>query len=223
MRAPENPEAHELIGEQIAYYRAIAAEYEDHVLDEPGGDELIEALEEFRPVGRTLELACGTGLWTRRLLRFAESVTAVDAAPEMIMRAKVAVPQARLWFIEADIFEWQPELQYDVVFFAFWLSHVPLERFEAFWALVADCLEPDGRVFFVDDAYRTPEELIEGEESSTIQRRLNDGTPHLAVKVPHEPADLERRIGSLGWRATVTPTRGPFFWGTAERRADNVA
>jgi hypothetical protein len=30
-------------------------------------------------------------------------------------------------------------------------------------------------VFFVDDDYRTPDELIEGESSSTIRRRLNDG------------------------------------------------
>jgi hypothetical protein len=30
-------------------------------------------------------------------------------------------------------------------------------------------------VFFVDDDYRAPGELIEGESSSTIRRRLNDG------------------------------------------------
>jgi hypothetical protein len=28
------------------------------------------------------------------------------------------------------------------LFFSFWLSHVPLERFEAFWSMVADCLDP---------------------------------------------------------------------------------
>jgi demethylmenaquinone methyltransferase/2-methoxy-6-polyprenyl-1,4-benzoquinol methylase len=41
-----------------------------------------------------------------------------------------------------------------------------------------------GRVFFVDDNYRTADDLIEGESSSTILRRLNDGTPHRVVKVP---------------------------------------
>jgi hypothetical protein len=50
----------------------------------------------------------------------------------------------------------------------FWLSHVPLERFGAFWSLVDECLAPGGRVFFVDDAHRTPDELIEGAASSTI-------------------------------------------------------
>ncbi|HYY06073.1 MAG TPA: GNAT family N-acetyltransferase, partial [Candidatus Limnocylindria bacterium] len=68
-------------------------------------------------------------------------------------------------------------------------------------------------VFFVDDAYRTPDELIEGEASSTIRRRLNDGTTYRAVKVPHTPAELEARLDRMGWRITVTPTEGPFFWG----------
>jgi hypothetical protein len=31
-------------------------------------------------------------------------------------------------FICADLFAWSPERRYDVVFFGFWLSHVPLER-----------------------------------------------------------------------------------------------
>jgi hypothetical protein len=29
-----------------------------------------------------------------------------------------------------------PDRRYDVVFFGFWLSHVPLERFDAFWSMV---------------------------------------------------------------------------------------
>lgn len=105
------------------------------------------------------------------------------------------------------------------MFFGFWLSHVPVERFDAFWSLIASCLEPSGRVFFVDDAYRTPEELIEGEASSTIRRRLKDGTPYRAVKVPYRAAELEARLGQLGWRIQVTQTAGPFYWGTGGRAA----
>jgi demethylmenaquinone methyltransferase/2-methoxy-6-polyprenyl-1,4-benzoquinol methylase len=94
---------------------------------------------------------------------------------------------------------------------------VPLERFESFWSLVDDALAPTGRVFFADDGYRTPDELIEGESSSTIQRRLTDGTPHRAVKVPHAPAELEQWLAALGWRITVTQTSGPFYWGEGTR------
>jgi len=206
-------ESDELLAEQVAYYRAIAPEYEDHVIPGQGEDELTAALDAFQPTGDVLELACGPGAWTERLLRYATSVTAVDAAPEMLARAKARLGGDRVRFVLADLFEWTPDRRYDVVFFGFWISHVPLDRFDAFWSFVADCLRPAGRVFFIDDAYRTPDELIEGESSSTIRRHLNDGTAYRAVKVPHSHVDLEDRLRRLGWQVEVTATSGLCYWG----------
>jgi demethylmenaquinone methyltransferase/2-methoxy-6-polyprenyl-1,4-benzoquinol methylase len=164
-----------------------------------------------------LELACGPGTWTSQLLHHAEDVTAVDASSEMLAIASARVGMERVRFVSADLFRWQPDRRYDVVFFGFWLSHVPPERFASFWSLVAKCLKPDGRVLFVDDGYRTVEELIEGEQSSTVQRRLTDGTAYRIVKVPHRPADLERQLERIGWRIKVHSTSGPFFWGAGSR------
>ena len=208
----------QLLAEQIAYYRARAPEYLDGVLDLPGGSEIEAALDAFAPAGDVLELACGRGSWTTRLLQDATSVTAVDAAPEMLAIARKTVgDDDRLRFVLADLFSWRPDRRYDVVFFGFWLSHVPLERFDAFWALVDDCLAPGGRVFFADDAYRTADELVEGAASSTIRRRLSDGSTHRAVKVPHTPRALERRLAQLGWEIAVSSTAGPFYWGAGGR------
>lgn len=207
----------ELLDEQVDYYRAVAEEYEDHALPLPGGPELVEALLAFRPTGSVLELACGQGLWTRQLLDHATDVTAVDASPEMIAIASARVGERRVRFVLADLFRWRPDRQYDVVFFGFWLSHVPPERFAPFWSLVSTCLKPDGRVFFVDDGYRTADELIEGERSSTIRRRLTDGTAYRIVKVPHRPADLERKLERIGWHVEVHSTAGPFYWGAGSR------
>jgi len=137
----------------------------------------------------------------------------VDASPEMLARAQARVGTNRVRFVQADLFAWEPDRRYDVVFFSAWISHVPLRRFQAFWSLVANCLRPTGRVFFIDDAYRTPDELIEGESSSTIRRRLNDGSAYRAVKVPHRPADLEERLRRLGWQISVSATSGPCYWG----------
>jgi hypothetical protein len=72
-------------------------------------------------------------------------------------------------------------------------------------------------VFFADDAYRTPEELVEGPPSSTIHRQIPDGTPYRLVKVPHQRADLERRLRQLGWHIKVTSTAGPFYWGAGSQ------
>ncbi len=176
-----------LLAEQIAYYRAVAAEYSDHAIQgAQGGDELEAALVAFRPAGDVLELACGPGTWIPQLLRHATSLTALDASPEMLAIAAARFGDARVRFVRADIFSCAPERRYDVVFFGFWLSHVPRERFAAFWALVADCLAPGGRVFFADDGY--------------------------------EPGRASRaELTRLGWRITVTPTAGPFFWGAGSR------
>jgi SAM-dependent methyltransferase len=213
----------QLLTEQVAYYRALAPEYLDGVLDLPGGEEIEAALDVFAPAGDVLELACGPGSWTPRLLQDATTVTAVDAAPEMLAIASDAVgDDDRIRFVLADLFAWRPDRCYDVVFFGFWLSHVPHERFAAFWALVEDCLAPEGRVFFVDDAYRTPDELVEGAASSTIRRRLRDGSTYRAVKVPHTPHALERRLAELGWDILVSSTAGPFFWGAGGRAARDV-
>ena len=190
--APEGGELRRLLDEQLAYYRALAPDYLHQGLELPGGDEVIQALDAFRPTGRVLELACGPGVWTGHLLRHASEVTAVDASPEMLAIATARVGPERVRFVQADLFTWTPDRRYDVVFFGFWLSHVPAERFASFWSLVADCLEPAGRVFFADDAYRL-------------------------VKVPHQPADLERQLRHLGWQITVTSTAGPFYWGEGRR------
>ena len=213
------PEVARLLGEQIAYYRALAPDYLDQVLDLPGGD-FTDVLAAFAPTGSVLELACGPGMWTSQLLRYASDVTAVDASPEMLALAKARVGEERVRFVQADLFTWRPDRRYDVVFFGFWLSHVPAGRFESFWSMVADCLKPHGRVFFADDAYRTPAELVEGASSSTIRRQLPDGAAYRLVKVPHQPEELERQLRQLGWDIKVTATAGPFYWGAGRRGGD---
>lgn len=72
-------------------------------------------------------------------------------------------------------------------------------------------------MFFFDDNYREEAELIEGKSSPIVERRTKDGTPFRLVKVPFRAEDLERRLRAIGWDIVVTPTAGPFYWGTGGR------
>jgi len=227
LNSSTSPPVDLLLAEQVAYYRAVAPEYESLSIPGGGGSEVAAALDAFAPAGEVLELACGPGMWTELLLRHATSVTAVDAAPEMLARARARVGEdagaaaagkaSRVRFVQADLFSWRPDRRYDVVFFGFWLSHVPHDRFEAFWCFIDDCLKPSGRVFLVDDAFRLPEELIEGKASSTVERRTGAGAAYRIVKVPYRCTELEQRLDALGWRLAVTQTSGTFYWGAGSR------
>lgn len=211
-------ELNDLLSEQRAYYHALAPDYLSQGLDLPGGGELSAALDSFRPAGSVLEFACGPAVWTGQLLRHATDVTALDSSAQVLELARARTADSdRVRFVQADLFNWRPGRRYDVVFMGFWLSHVPQERFAPFWSLVADCLTPNGRVFFCDDSYRTDEELIEGPASSTIQRRTPGGAAYRIVKVPHQPAGLEAQLRALGWDIAVQSTAGPFYWGAGRR------
>jgi SAM-dependent methyltransferase len=104
MKPAGSDELEPLLAEQLAYYRALGLGYEDPTIWGLGGSEVAEALDSFGPTGDVLELACGTGMWTQQLLRHATSVTAVDAAPEMLAVAAARFGDSRVRFVEADLF-----------------------------------------------------------------------------------------------------------------------
>lgn len=216
-----NEDLDSLLAEQVAYYRARAAEYDEtgSFTADDAYPALLAALENFSPRGRVLELACGTGQWTVQLARYATHLTAVDASAEMIGLNRAQVGRGDVEYLEADLFAWSPPQRYDVVFFSAWLSHVPPQRFEHFWSLVDRCLDRGGRVFAIDElpAVESLESRLGGSVAPVVERRLSTGESYRAVKVFYEPAELERKLMALGWRATVRATGWRFFHLTGAR------
>lgn len=227
------PPIERVLDEQIAYYRARAGEYDEWFLRRgrydhgpafnarwfAEADEVRQALARFDPRGAVLELAGGTGIWTERLLRTADHITVVDSSPEVLAINRARVGAERAAFVEADLFTWAPDRRYDVVFFSFWLSHVPPERFAEFWRRVGEWLAPGGRAFFVDSLY-TPtttaaDHRLEGEDATTMTRRLNDGREFRIVKVFYRPEALQAQLASHGWTAEVNATASYFLFGSA--------
>lgn len=233
------PDLERLLADQIAYYRRRAGEYDEWFLrqgrydhgPEPNRrwfdevEQVGRALAELDPRGCVLELAGGTGLWTERLVERADTLTVVDASPEVLAINRDRIPRrgalARVRYVQADLFAWRPTERYDLVSFTFWLSHVPPERFDAFWETVAAALAPGGRVFFADSR-RDPtstaaDHRLGAPGETTTLRRLNDGSEFTIVKVFYEPAALAERLARLGWRAEVRATPSHFIHGWGQR------
>lgn len=215
----------DLIDEQIAYYRARAGEY-DATSPPPDGDPFAAAanairdeLRAFAPRGRVIELAAGTGQWTGLLADFADELLVTDSSPEMLdlNRAKTG-PRDNVTYEVADALALGATHDRDIVFFGFFLSHVPPTRFDAFWNVVAGLLARGGRVFFVDEGrhFLWREDWID-EKAGIVRRPLTDGTSFRAVKVLWRAEDLEARLEVLGWDASVRD-ESPFYWGSAVRR-----
>jgi hypothetical protein len=125
-------------------------------------------------------------------------------------------------YVAADLFAWQPSADYVVVFFSLRLSHVPPERFESFWGVVAEALAPDGRVFFIDslaeETSSARDHRLPGAGDIVQERRLNDGRAFRVVKLFHDPGRLAAKLERLGWEAGVARTATYSLHGTAERR-----
>ncbi len=226
-----------LLDDQIAYYRARAGEYDAWWVREGRFDRGAEnnrawhhdaraveaALAAFLAVRRprrALELACGTGLFTRHLAPAVAELTAVDASPEVIAinRARLGtLPVRQPRYVDADLFAWEPDADYDLVFMSFWLSHVPAERMDAFWTMVRRALAPGGVAYVIDSAHDVTSTAVDhpppDAQSGVVTRKLDDGSTYRIVKMFWTPATLAARLAPLGFRAELAQTDRYFIHG----------
>jgi SAM-dependent methyltransferase len=210
----------DVLEEQRRYYAARAPEYDDwwwrrgRYALEPEREarwfadvgEAEARLDRFAPRGAVLELAAGTGIWTRKLVRLADRVVAVDANPETLALNTPAAERVR-----ADLFVWRPPERFDLCFFSFWLSHVPEDRFDAFWALVRSALKPDGRVFLVDSGAGDRAHTGTDQEGEHETRTISDGRAFRIVKRRWEPQELAARVRRLGFELELATTANGHF------------
>ena len=212
-----------LVTEQKRYYAERAPEYDDwwyrrgrYELDrealarwQADAAEAEAALEAFAPGGKALELAAGTGIWTRKLVGLAERVVAVDANAETL-----ALNTSAAELVLADIFEWEPAEHFDLVFFSFWLSHVPEEQSDGFWALVRAALAPGGRVFLVDSGAGDTAHTGTDQSGEEETRSLADGRTFRIVKRRWSPDELAGRVRQLGFELDLLDSEnGHFVYG----------
>lgn len=183
--------------------------------------QLVEAITNFDVRGNVLELAGGTGLWTQHLVMRANRVTVVEVSPASIAasRARLGAFTNRVRYVEGDIFRFVPREKFDVVFFAFWISHVPADRFAAFWEMIRSCLAPGGRAFLLESlpskhALRPGFRLPSKDETFTT--RTLEGQPYRIFKTYYTPQSLRDTLAGHGWRSELSRTPEFFLYGSAQ-------
>ena len=154
----------DLLQQQIEYYSARAPEYDQWFYRQGRYDQGDDFKRQWKSEAQMvrdqllnaprqthiLEMAPGTGIWTEQLIKLGDQVTALDASPDMIAINQAKLGSDKVAYIQTDLFDWRPQQTYDMVFFGFWLSHVPADRLSPFLRTIYQALKPGGRLFFVD-------------------------------------------------------------------------
>ena len=228
----------EILQQQIEYYRARAGEYDEwfyRVGRYDRYDELnyrwfseassvMNVLLQQGPFAEVLELACGTGIWTRELLNISQHITALDASQEVLKLNREKVQSEKVEYQQQDLFAWQSDRQYDLVFFSFWLSHVPPELVDEFLAKVFRATKAGGQIFMVDSLEEPTSTSIDWplreDEQIYRTRKLNNGQIYQIVKVFYKPEELQARLEAQGFEAEVKGAPNYFLYATATKPLD---
>jgi len=224
----------DVIQQQIEYYQARAEEYDEWWYRKGRydrgedvnqqwfieGQQVRDTLHQISSVNHILELAPGTGIWTEELIKLGNRITAVDASAEMIAINKAKVQSEKVTYIQADLFEWETTEQFDMVFFSFWLSHVPPERLDTFLQKVSKMMKPNAH-FFMLDSRRVHESTAVNhqipDEGTTLERRLNDGRKFEIVKIFYESTALQTALSSADIKSVVHFTDTFFIYAHGQK------
>ena len=165
---------------------------------------------------RVLELACGTGYWTRLMRAAAVSIHAVDLSQESIEVARRgAASDRRVTFELADLFTMAIDAnRFSAVVSGFFWSHIPRQRLSGFVAGLASRLRSGTRLLFFDNRYvdGSSSPIVDTDpEGNTYQmRRLGSGDEYRILKNFPLRSELCRAVDGKGRAVDVTELQ--YYW-----------
>jgi ubiquinone/menaquinone biosynthesis C-methylase UbiE len=204
--------------EMADYYDRRAAEFES-IYARPERQSDLERLRAWlagEVRGRTLlEVACGTGYWTRVAAVAAKAIVATDfnPAPLEIARTKSAGPSVR--FEQADAFA-LPDygLPFDAGMAHFWWSHVPKADQQRFLTHFTARLAPGAKLLMIDNNFvpgsSTPIARTDADGNTYQVRMLKSGEEYEILKNFPSDADLQQALQDRC--GSVTITQLPHYW-----------
>ncbi|MDN5202740.1 class I SAM-dependent methyltransferase [Fulvivirgaceae bacterium BMA10] len=103
-----------------------------------------------------LELGCGTGYLTKKLVHNQAEVTSVDQSSGMLTRAKQRVPFGK--FVQSDIFQYKDTMQYDYIVLFFVLHELTFSDRTKLLRSAKKLLNKNGEIIICD--FSTPDRGI---------------------------------------------------------------
>lgn len=139
---------------------------------------------------RVLELGCGTGYFTRELVKLEVHVTAIDISPELIEVAKNEIKAENVSFEVQNAYEMTYGLdQFDAIIGSSVLHHLEIEKAIAEMIRV---LKPGGMIAFTEPNMLNPQIALQ-KNIPWLKRKLGDS--------PDETAFFSWKIKKLLHRA----------------------
>jgi demethylmenaquinone methyltransferase/2-methoxy-6-polyprenyl-1,4-benzoquinol methylase len=196
----------ELSTDLTDYYARRAREYE-RIYEKPERQaDLAQLTTRLRAEFQrrdVLEIACGTGYWTRAIADTARSVTATDVNAEVLRLARTKDwSGASVRFAVADAFDLHAVTgRFDAAFVGFLWSHLERPRLPALLDQLNVRLAPGSPVIAVDNRYvpgsSTPISRTD-EHGDTFQvRPLDDGSHHEIRKNFPDERELRDTLAGL--------------------------
>ncbi|MDI6792160.1 MAG: class I SAM-dependent methyltransferase [bacterium] len=126
---------------------------------------------------KILEIGCGTGVFTEKIVRTGAEIIAIDISPELIERAREREVSSNVQFEVMNVEKMDfPDNNFDSVVGSSILHHLNLEK--AFLE-IKRVLKPEGRVAFAEPNMMNPQIMIQ-KNIKPIKRWLGDSPDETA-------------------------------------------
>lgn len=163
------------------YYAERAKEH-DKVYLKPERQDDIKKLHEYLKYAfnglNVLEIACGTGYWTKIISETASSIVSTDYNNEVLEIASSRDYQLKnIQFYQDDAY-FLPKIKgdYTAAFAGFFWSHIPLNKINEFLNQFHSKLDKGAKIIFIDNSF------VQG-SSTPISRTDEDGNTYQIRKL----------------------------------------
>lgn len=202
----------------VKYYKDRANEYERIYSKPERQDDLKRSaalLQALFVNEDLLEIACGTGFWTERIAKTANSIFATDINEAVIEIARQKeIAGTKVSFSVADIYELKPAKKYPALFGGFIWSHILRQDLDRFLKTAHAFVKPGGLVVWMDNHYVAGSNhpiTHTDEHGNTFQtRQLDDGSAHKVLK--NFPTEEFLREKLKGTAVEISLTTFTYFW-----------